>query len=125
MLDVSLISALSAEGGGGEEESTRTAVVPVVEPFAVSTSTQPAKHGALLAATLSVPGPRGVVVEGITLAAEGAEVAGSSLGSVSWPQSESCQHEGGAVGRGPGGPVPEGLGKWRTENAKAIRRPVP
>ncbi|GMK59483.1 hypothetical protein CspeluHIS016_0800890 [Cutaneotrichosporon spelunceum] len=82
MLDVSLMSTLSGLG----EETTRTAVVPVVEPFAVSTSTQPTKAGALLAATLGVPGPRAVVVEGMALVAEGAELSSSSLAYAVWPQ---------------------------------------
>ncbi|BEJ18225.1 hypothetical protein CspHIS471_0705020 [Cutaneotrichosporon sp. HIS471] len=82
ILDVSLMSTLSGLG----EETTRTAVVPVVEPFAINTSTQPTKAGALLAATLSVPSPRGIVVEGMALVAEGADVASSSLASAVWPQ---------------------------------------
>ncbi|CAK9782300.1 hypothetical protein CC85DRAFT_114458 [Cutaneotrichosporon oleaginosum] len=82
MLDVSLISTAN----GVEQEMTHTAVVSVIEPFSLSISTQPVKAGALLAATLSVRGPRGVVVEGMELVAEGAEVASSSLGSVAWPQ---------------------------------------
>lgn len=92
MVDVSVVSQ-NVEDEGDEHEYASTAVIPVIDPFALSATVHVSSvrgGHANISAVLSVPGPRGVVVKGMSVEpAEGVDLLSSSLGAATWPSSES------------------------------------
>ncbi|TXT06086.1 hypothetical protein VHUM_03559 [Vanrija humicola] len=109
LLDINVVSEVVGPVAD-TAETTKTAVIPVVAPC-------PATAGStgfgVISALLTVPGPRGIVVDKVDVVAdaENIKLLGSSLDAAAFPQSK-LSHERALFGRcvraAPGGPASVG-----------------
>lgn len=95
LLDINLLSEVVGTVAD-TAETTKTAVIPVVAPFTCTATvhtTGPATAGStgfgVISALLTVPGPRGIVVDKVDVVAdaENVKLLGSSLEVATFPQS--------------------------------------